>query len=117
MTNDYKEIASRLTPYPPETNAELAWRLKEQGYPQPKNFEAYQTWYSRPLHGSQRNEIRYVWGSLYTTVFDASGRKIMRRQLPKYKGQTLPPGDVVAILPTVKEIEQWEISKAGQPTK
>lgn len=110
MTHDYKEIAQRFTPYPPQTNAELAWRLQSEGYPQPKVLEKGQAWYNM---GECRIEIVWLWKALYSVRYDAHGRKV----LPRGKLQTTTPGNMVAYFPTLKELKQWVTSKDGQRIK
>lgn len=104
MTKEYKEIAQRFTPHPPQTNAQLAWRLKYAGFPQPETLQAGQTWYNL---GECRIEIKWLCGALFSVRYDANGKIV----LPRRKLQTTTPGNMVAYFPTVKEIKKWETSK------
>lgn len=99
MTPDYKALAQLFTPYPPQSLSELAWRLKKEGYPQPTELHPYQVWYNL---GLCRIETRFLWGALFQVRFDKDGRQVMRSKL-----RTTEPGNMIAFLPTVKQIKQW----------
>lgn len=98
----YDEICQR---YKVRSLCDLANKLDRLGFPQPEKFKVGQTWYNT---GGSRVEIVMRKKKLAADYY-LEGR-FFRWQFIENK-----PGAFATYLPTIKEIEQWEISKAGKP--
>lgn len=105
MTQDYTAICQH---FKVRSLCDLANELERRGFPQPEQFKVGQTWYNT---GGSRVEIVMFRNRLSAEYYNAFGRKFQTRFLAG------DPGTFATYLPTINEIEQWEISKAGQPTK
>lgn len=105
MTPDYTEICQR---YKVRSLCDLANELERRGFQKPEKFELGQTWYNT---GGTRVEVVMFRKKLSVDYYLDNGKK-WRTEFIKKK-----PGAFATYLPTPNEIEQWEISMAGQPTK
>lgn len=97
MTPSYDEICQR---YKVRSLCDLANKLDRLGFPQPGKFKVGQTWYNT---GGSRVEIVKFRGGLGAEYYTQDGRKFQTKVI---KGS---PGAFATYLPTINEIEQWEI--------